>query len=324
MSARFIMPLLLVIMAVVSTATAAPGTSWDQADAPAFVLVADFSPDRGLEGLYWDFGRLEAVSFRDYHSLGTVPSVGFQEDTTVAAVDLDGDSYAEIVVFEKGFPDGSLVFAFKHNGSTWSEVWVTSDAVSGQNSDVQMVHLGDSKMGSYLMATGTGLDLCDPATGTVLWSSLDPADGPGEGWSLVNWTLADFDQDAGGDEELLIEFRNDTGSSTQLWMIDEAAVASATPLRSTVISLGASRPNPMFGATTIQFELQAAGLVHLNIYDVGGRRVATLANRTMSAGAHVLRWDGKNRDGARVAQGVYFYELKAGGQQRTRKMVVVR
>jgi hypothetical protein len=45
--------------------------------------------------------------------------------------------------------------------------------------------------------------------------------------------------------------------------------------------------------------------VHLSVYDVAGRRLATLEDGRMSAGLHALDWDA-----AGIPRGIYFYRLR--------------
>ena len=324
MFTRILIVLLLVASAITTTATADPGTTWTQTDPPSFALVADFSRDIGLEAIYWDglAGELHGVSLADFHDLGMLPGQSNPNETFLSAIDLDEDGYAEVVKYVGPNSERSHVTAYKHNGTSWSEMWRSDNQLNEHNTDLQLVDLNGDRRGSYLMVSGGSMQLCDPTNGLVVWSSEDPGQGTGPRTLFVNWTMANFDQDPGNTEELMAEFIDEFGHH-HLLMINEV-VAAATPLQSTIISLGASRPNPMFGATTVQFELPESTLVRLNIYDVRGRRVATLANRTMAAGSHALRWNGNDKDGSRVAQGVYFYELKAAGQTRTRKMMVVR
>src|SRR5205085_970775 len=62
-----------------------------------------------------------------------------------------------------------------------------------------------------------------------------------------------------------------------------------------------ARPNPLGAATAIRFTLAAPGAVRLAIFDTGGRRIATLAGGTWTAGQHEVRWNA-----SRAAAGVYF------------------
>lgn len=79
-------------------------------------------------------------------------------------------------------------------------------------------------------------------------------------------------------------------------------------------------PNPFNPTTTIQFDLADESMVSLRIYDVTGREVAALlANERLTAGAHVMEFNGKN-----LASGVYFYCLETQFDKQTRKMVLMK
>ena len=54
-----------------------------------------------------------------------------------------------------------------------------------------------------------------------------------------------------------------------------------------------------------------------------GQRVATLVNEERPAGFHAVAWDATNAAGQAVAAGVYMYRLIAGGEQHTRRMVLI-
>ncbi len=88
--------------------------------------------------------------------------------------------------------------------------------------------------------------------------------------------------------------------------------------------LSSSYPNPFSHETTIQFGLPVPGHVELTIYDVVGRRVATLEDRQLPAGNHAIVWDGRNAAGQPVSSGTYFYRLNAGEFERSGKMFVLR
>jgi spore coat protein A len=83
-------------------------------------------------------------------------------------------------------------------------------------------------------------------------------------------------------------------------------------------------PNPFNPVTQIRFKLPAADYVELAVYNVHGRLIRTLANRTYEAGAHVVDWDGKDNFGNGVASGVYLYELRSGTVVHTKKMIMLQ
>jgi flagellar hook assembly protein FlgD len=64
--------------------------------------------------------------------------------------------------------------------------------------------------------------------------------------------------------------------------------------------------------------------VRLDVYDSRGRLVRTLVDASLPAGTHAARWDGTNSRGAKVAAGVYFCELRRGGETRSAKLVRVK
>jgi PKD repeat protein len=82
------------------------------------------------------------------------------------------------------------------------------------------------------------------------------------------------------------------------------------------VSLAPNRPNPFEATTTISFTLAGESHVALEIFDVTGRRVATLLDETRAAGTHSVQFDARS-----VAPGIYFYRLVAGGVVEQRKMV---
>jgi len=89
-------------------------------------------------------------------------------------------------------------------------------------------------------------------------------------------------------------------------------------------SLGQNVPNPFNPSTTISFTVpQGGGHVTLTVFDVVGRRVATLLDRRVNGGVRSVSWDGHDRSGGEVASGVYFYRLITPVGEFTRKMTLV-
>lgn len=61
-----------------------------------------------------------------------------------------------------------------------------------------------------------------------------------------------------------------------------------------------------------------------SFYDIAGRLVRTLTANSESAGEHTLEWDATSETGACISSGIYYCVLKAGEEQMTRRVVVVR
>jgi hypothetical protein len=91
------------------------------------------------------------------------------------------------------------------------------------------------------------------------------------------------------------------------------------PVAPQAFRLGAAFPNPFAATATVPFEVEQAGAVRLSVFDVLGRRVATLVDGDVAAGPQRA-----TLDGSRLATGVYFVVLEADGQRQATKVVVVR
>ena len=88
--------------------------------------------------------------------------------------------------------------------------------------------------------------------------------------------------------------------------------------------LTANYPNPFNPSTTISFELAKTGHVKLEIFNVNGALITTLADEVREAGRHYVLWNGKDTKGISVASGIYFYRFKTGSEVVTKKMMLLR
>jgi hypothetical protein len=91
-----------------------------------------------------------------------------------------------------------------------------------------------------------------------------------------------------------------------------------------VLRLSPGVPNPFVAGTLLRFSLPQAGPVALEVYDLSGRLVRTLARGESGAGEHSLVWDGRDDAGGRVRAGLYFARLGFGGEVRRTKLVLAR
>ncbi len=78
-------------------------------------------------------------------------------------------------------------------------------------------------------------------------------------------------------------------------------------------------PNPFSSSTTIRLEIQEAGQVTINVYDMTGREVAVVANDHFSIGVHEFRFDANN-----LASGSYMLRVVTPHGQKTETMTLVR
>lgn len=88
-------------------------------------------------------------------------------------------------------------------------------------------------------------------------------------------------------------------------------------------ALAQNKPNPFARTTTIRFALPVACQVKLEIFDLQGRLVRVLANRTYEPGYHAAEWDRRDQTGSSFGAGVFLYRLRAGSFVEQRKMVLL-
>jgi len=94
------------------------------------------------------------------------------------------------------------------------------------------------------------------------------------------------------------------------------SVEEGTPAAFTV---GQNVPNPFNPTTTIQFSIPEASHVMVDVFNVAGQKVDTIANEFMSAGSHSATWNASG-----FSAGIYFYTLRSGASTETRKMTLVK
>lgn len=87
-----------------------------------------------------------------------------------------------------------------------------------------------------------------------------------------------------------------------------------------------NKPNPFSEKTYIEFIVGEGNnkSVSLCIYDILGNLVNVLKNEKLKSGKYYILWNGKDRNGKLLPNGVYFYELKIGDFVQRKKMVIIR
>jgi hypothetical protein len=106
-----------------------------------------------------------------------------------------------------------------------------------------------------------------------------------------------------------------------VWQFRTAPVSAAGDRRAapTAYALEEAYPNPFNSTVTIPFIVKESSPVQVLLYDDMGRRVAVLANGTMSAGAHTVQWNSAN-----ASTGTYFVTMIAGKQVLTQKITALK
>lgn len=88
--------------------------------------------------------------------------------------------------------------------------------------------------------------------------------------------------------------------------------------------LSQNYPNPFNPKTDIQFSLPEYSHVLIEIYNINGQKVATIADDDYDAGIHTVTWESKDSYGTEVSSGIYLYRIVAGNFADTKKMVLIK
>jgi hypothetical protein len=91
------------------------------------------------------------------------------------------------------------------------------------------------------------------------------------------------------------------------------------PVTADKFSLSQNYPNPFNPSTAIKYTIQNSSFVELNISDAAGRIIKKLVSEQKKPGNYSVAFDGSN-----LASGIYFYTLRAGSFNETKKMILIK
>ncbi len=115
-----------------------------------------------------------------------------------------------------------------------------------------------------------------------------------------------------------------TGDSELGKITADASGSGAVTAMPDRFALGQNYPNPFNPSTTITFDVPEASEVTLAIYNLRSQLIQTLHSGVIAAGQHSIVWNGRDFRGAKVASGIYLYQLKANGFVATRKLILTK
>ncbi|UCG44265.1 MAG: T9SS type A sorting domain-containing protein [candidate division WOR-3 bacterium] len=82
-----------------------------------------------------------------------------------------------------------------------------------------------------------------------------------------------------------------------------------------------AEPNPFAGRTEMRFSIASGSEVKVTVYDMTGQMVATVYRDRVGPGWHSFVWDGSDRSGRQVSEGVYLAKLAAGSDSFLTKLI---
>ena len=115
-------------------------------------------------------------------------------------------------------------------------------------------------------------------------------------------------------------------SSNMRGVIDVSTPLGAPPAGSPsrIGFVAAPWPNPTRAGTSFRIALAQAGHTRIDVIDTQGRRLTTLLDRELPAGAFLFAWDGSGADGRPAPAGIYLIRLRGPGVTESRRVTVER
>ena len=127
--------------------------------------------------------------------------------------------------------------------------------------------------------------------------------------SVLKWNVAAI---AGSDTVL-----SDNGP--RFVLVDGTSLSVDEEFIPTEFALHQNYPNPFNPVTTIQFDIPEAGEVRLDVYNILGKKVATLVQGRHEIGGYTVGWDA-----AGIASGIYYYRISSAKFTSTKKMILMK
>ncbi|MCX7021737.1 MAG: FG-GAP-like repeat-containing protein [bacterium] len=180
-----------------------------------------------------------------------------------------------------------------------------------------------------------------PTVGEGLEFRISVTPAAGEGEALLSWpgmddlpvwldavlldTASGAEIDLGEAEDYLVRFTpGEAARELVLFVGGGDWIEDRLPNAPRRTYLQQSYPNPARASVTIAFGLSADGPVELTVYDLAGRRVATLLDGELTAGDRLVSWDCRDSAGRAVPSGVYLYRLVSDEGSLAQRLVIAR
>ncbi|MFC1572848.1 FlgD immunoglobulin-like domain containing protein [Candidatus Eisenbacteria bacterium] len=120
------------------------------------------------------------------------------------------------------------------------------------------------------------------------------------------------------DDSLRLEAR------AQVQLVSTASEMDQEPRARGSFEIRVAPKSASAAVSELMLTLPRAGHVRVDVHDVGGRAVKTLADREYEAGTHRLTWDGRSSTGTPLPSGLYFVCGRWHGDTRRTTMLLLK
>ena len=90
------------------------------------------------------------------------------------------------------------------------------------------------------------------------------------------------------------------------------------------VQFAVTGPNPFARRTRLEFFMPRPGFARLGIFDVEGKRIASIVEGVQAAGWHSRFWDGTDARGGRCRPGAFYARLETPTSARSRALILLR
>ena len=314
---------------------------------------ADFNNDGFSDVIATSFEELEPDSDKPFQQKGRIYIFSGKPDRIDDADDPPTDGSDKFVLFETfeatPFPpegwqiDTTLAeaawFHYEHNGDAVADSSSFSATVNWINQDhdewliTPSFSLVDSDDPLLEFDTGYFDVWVDFATlklhvntnrETPAWSQVWEAEN--EGFEEYTWRHIEIALSAFAGEDFVQLAWQYVGRNGYDMSVDNVKVIDrvATPLAEdpevpNTFKLSQNYPNPFNPSTTITYTIPKATHVTLDIYNLLGRRVQKLVDKSQTAGSYSVTFNASS-----LASGMFIYRISAGSQTATKKMILIK
>ena len=287
------------------------------------IIGANNAPDGGILGttLVILLGNGDGT-FRPFYHVSVPKFLGRR----IFAADFDHDGRQDLVVGSQGFGDSGVQTLHGHGDGTFDPAVYTMTSSNGTSPSTTLdVAVGDLNGDGRpdVVAANVRFDSNGHPVARDLTVLLDQADGTLviDGSTPVPFArgtvVADFNGDGRQDiaSDDCVELQNAPAPPAAAALLSAGAGVPASPRLAVSFS-----PNPWRDAGAVTFVLARAGRASLGLYDLNGRRVASLLDGArLEAGEH---WLALARRPEAAGPGVYFYRLWTETGSATARVVL--
>jgi hypothetical protein len=278
---------------------------------PSYILYYAGSSDTGIPRIHRVANSRTATSDEVYTLTGT------EDGAYVHDIAINPDNADQILVVVSNYNTESLFYS-ADGGQTFSTV---QGNLSGdrRTQGTYTYWTGPSvRSATIVPADDVTLYLVGTSTGIYSTTSMngDNTEWVQESDNLIGNTVTEYIDSRKSDATIVAGTH---GRGVYIGKYDTSLSNGRPPTNPESFYLAQNYPNPFNPGTTIEFTIPEETQVVLTVYDMNGREVAEIINQQLLKGPHVVSFDASG-----LASGIYFYALRAGSRQETKRMIVLK